>query len=108
MNDKTPVNITIYLPNWVYQPRFKMALAMIALGILLLVAVPTVMAISPQAIAPFNDVPPGHQFYDDIMAIGGAGITTSCGGGNYCPDDYVTRKAMAAFMHRGFGRTTWE
>jgi hypothetical protein len=52
----------------------------------------------------FNDVPPSNVFYNDINAIALAGITTGCGGGAYCPDAYVTRGQMAAFMHRGFSR----
>jgi hypothetical protein len=52
----------------------------------------------------FADVPDGQQFHDQIGAIKDAGITTGCGGGNYCPDDFVRRDAMAAFMHRGYGR----
>ncbi len=48
----------------------------------------------------FNDVPPSNAFYNDIQAIAAAGVTTGCGGGNYCPKDYVTREQMAAFMNR--------
>src|SRR5919106_1841806 len=56
----------------------------------------------------FADVPDGQQFHDQISAIKDAGITTGCGGGNYCPDDFVRRDAMAAFMHRGYGRVAEE
>lgn len=55
----------------------------------------------------FGDVPHTAQFHSEINEIGGAGITTGCTAGtppNYCPDDNVSRKAMAAFMSRGFGR----
>jgi S-layer family protein len=54
----------------------------------------------------FLDVPPSHVFYNDINAIALAGITSGCGGGNYCPDAPVTRAQMAAFMHRGLSRVT--
>ena len=50
--------------------------------------------------ASFNDVPSSNPFHDDIVAIANAGVTTGCGGGNYCPKDYVTREQMAAFMNR--------
>ena len=48
----------------------------------------------------FSDVPPTNPFYNDIQAIANAGVTTGCGGGKYCPKDYVTREQMAAFMNR--------
>lgn len=52
----------------------------------------------------FTDVPSEHPFHDQISAIKGAGITTGCGPNIYCPNDFVRRDAMAAFMHRGYGR----
>jgi hypothetical protein len=52
----------------------------------------------------FADVPTSSIFHDAISAIAGAGITTGCGGGNYCPAANVTREQMAAFLHRGLGR----
>lgn len=54
----------------------------------------------------FTDVPNSNPFHDDISAIRGAGITNGCNPAAtlYCPTDNVTREAMAAFMHRGFGR----
>ena len=48
----------------------------------------------------FNDVPSTNQFHNDISAIAAAGVTSGCGGGNYCPKDNVTREQMAAFMNR--------
>jgi hypothetical protein len=36
-----------------------------------------------------------------IEAFGNEGISTGCGGGNYCPDDPVSRAAMAVFLLRG-------
>jgi len=48
--------------------------------------------------ADFLDVPQSHPFHNAIEAIVRAGITTGCGGGNYCPDDAVTRDAMAKFL----------
>ncbi len=59
------------------------------------------------------DLPPTSQdFFDDdeenqheaaINRLAAAGITTGCGGGNYCPTESVTRGQMAAFLHRGLG-----
>jgi hypothetical protein len=50
----------------------------------------------------------GNTFEDDINRLAAALITFGCGtGGNpwtntYCPDDYVTRGQMAAFLVRAF------
>ncbi len=52
----------------------------------------------------------GDSFWDDddsvfeadIERLAAAGITTGCGDGRFCPDAYVTRGQMAAFMHRAF------
>jgi hypothetical protein len=58
----------------------------------------------PVAWATFGDVPPSNPFYDDINALQGAGITSGCGGGNFCPSDNIFRMAEAAFVHRGMPR----
>ena len=48
----------------------------------------------------FVDVPNSNPFHNDIDAIADAGVTLGCGGGKYCPSDFVTREQMAAFMNR--------
>ena len=48
----------------------------------------------------FSDVPNSNIFHADIEAIANSGVTTGCGGGRYCPSDFVTREQMAAFMNR--------
>ena len=48
----------------------------------------------------FNDVPNSNPFHDEISFIASRAITLGCGGGNYCPDDFVPREQMAAFMER--------
>jgi S-layer homology domain len=48
----------------------------------------------------FIDVPDTQIFHGDIAWMDANGITSGCGGGNYCPDDNVTRGQMAAFMKR--------
>lgn len=53
--------------------------------------------------AQFNDVPVGSQFYNEIGKLSARGVTVGCGGGNYCPDDTVTREQMAAFIMRAKG-----
>ena len=46
----------------------------------------------------FDDVPLGTPFGAWIEQLAAEGITTGCGGGNYCPDASVTRDAMAKFL----------
>ncbi len=48
----------------------------------------------------FADVPDANPFHADIGALADSGVTTGCGGGNYCPSAFVTREQMAAFMNR--------
>jgi hypothetical protein len=48
----------------------------------------------------------GHTFETDIDKLGTAGVTQGCNpptNSRFCPDDYVTRGAMAAFLHRALG-----
>lgn len=54
-------------------------------------------------IAPYSDVPASHPFAQHINAFKNAGITGGCGGGNYCPDDPVTRGQMAVFLSKAMG-----
>ena len=51
--------------------------------------------------ARFLDVPTTHLFARAIERLRRTGITTGCGGGNYCPGDSVTRAQMAVFILRG-------
>src|ERR1044071_9306923 len=53
--------------------------------------------------ASFTDVPVTGLFYTEISNIAARGITVGCGGGNYCPNDPVTREQMAAFIMRSLG-----
>jgi hypothetical protein len=48
----------------------------------------------------FNDVPPGSFAADWINELFTLGVTSGCGGGNYCPGDSVTRAQMAIFLLR--------
>ena len=69
--------------------------------IAVLVAVFLLVATAAVAQTGFGDTS-GNPFEDDIDWLADAGITNGCGGGDYCPDDPVTRAEMAAFMHRFF------
>jgi len=48
----------------------------------------------------FLDVPYNYWTWRWIEAIENAGVTTGCGGGNYCPGGPMTRDEMALFLLR--------
>jgi hypothetical protein len=60
------------------------------------------------------DLPPATtDYFDDddgmtgegsINAMAEAGLTGGCGERTYCPNRFVTREQMAAFLYRAFGR----
>ena len=51
----------------------------------------------------FGDVSASHPFFESTEAMAASGITGGCGGGNYCPDDAVTRAQFVAFFARALG-----
>jgi hypothetical protein len=53
--------------------------------------------------ATFGDVPTSHPFFQFVEALVASGITAGCGGGNYCPDDPLTRGQMAVFLSKALG-----
>jgi hypothetical protein len=57
----------------------------------------------PPATPTFGDVPASHPFYAAIEALAASGITSGCGGGNYCPSQPVTRGEIAKFLARALG-----
>jgi hypothetical protein len=48
----------------------------------------------------FGDVPPDYWAAAWIKQLAAEGITTGCGGSNFCPDQPVTRAQMAVFLLR--------
>jgi|GEM_PF-957188 len=50
-----------------------------------------------------NDPNQPNPFYGFIDQMGALGITSGCGGGNYCPQANVTREQMAAFIIKALG-----
>ena len=52
----------------------------------------------PPCASVFPDVPCPSTFADWIEALAAEGITTGCGGGNFCPNNLVTRRQMAVFL----------
>ena len=62
------------------------------------------LQVSPApATATFGDVPVGHPLHRFVEALRAAGITSGCGGGNYCPDSPLTRGQMAVFLAVALG-----
>jgi hypothetical protein len=57
----------------------------------------------PPATGLFGDVPVSSPFARWIEELSLEGITSGCGGGNYCPDSPSTRGEMAVFLSRAFG-----
>jgi hypothetical protein len=57
----------------------------------------------PPAGGMFDDVDLSYWAVHWIEQLAAEGITGGCGGGNYCPEDPVTRAQMAVFLVRTFG-----
>jgi hypothetical protein len=53
--------------------------------------------------ATFLDVPLSDPAFQYIEALVASGVTAGCGGGNYCPDNPVTRRQMAVFLAKALG-----
>ena len=63
-----------------------------------------VLQVSPApATATFGDVPTSSPQFQFVEALVAAGITAGCGGGNYCPNNPVTRGQMAVFLAKALG-----
>jgi len=56
----------------------------------------------PSATGVFGDVAVGYWADRWIERLALEGITSGCGGGNYCPDGLVTRAQMAIFLVKTF------
>jgi S-layer family protein len=62
------------------------------------------LQVSPApATATFNDVPATSGQFRFVEALVKAGITAGCGGGNFCPNDPITRGQMAVFLSTALG-----
>jgi S-layer homology domain len=53
--------------------------------------------------ATFNDVPTSDPAFQFVEALVASGITVGCGGGNYCPNEPLTRRQMAVFLSKALG-----
>jgi len=62
------------------------------------------LQVSPAPVmSDFGDVPTSSPQFQFIEALFDAGITAGCGGGNFCPDNPVTRGQMAVFLAKALG-----
>jgi S-layer homology domain len=62
------------------------------------------LQVSPASGSPtFGDVPTTNPFFRYIEALADSGITGGCGGGNFCPNNPVTRGQMAVFLAKALG-----
>jgi hypothetical protein len=62
------------------------------------------LEVSPAPATPtFNDVPTTSPQFQFIEALAASGITVGCGGGNYCPNNPLTRGQMAVYLAKALG-----
>ncbi len=54
-------------------------------------------------VASFLDVPTSDPAFQFVEALYSSGVTSGCGGGNYCPDAPLTRRQMAVFLSKLLG-----
>ena len=57
----------------------------------------------PPATPTFGDVPATDGAWPQIEALAASGITSGCGGGQYCPNATLTRRQMAVFLAKALG-----
>lgn len=55
------------------------------------------------ATATFGDVPTTSTFFKYVEALYSSGVIAGCGGGNYCPNNPVTRGQMAVYLALSLG-----
>jgi hypothetical protein len=53
--------------------------------------------------ATFADVPTNYLYFRAIEALAASRVTSGCGGGNFCPNQAVTRGEMAKFLAVALG-----
>lgn len=90
------------VPN--YCPNSPVTRAQMA--VFLLVAEHGTGYIPPAATGVFLDVPVSDPFAKWIEQLAAEGVTSGCGGGNFCPAGNVTRDQMAVFLSRTFSIPT--
>jgi hypothetical protein len=90
---------TIFCPNSNIT-RAQMAIFLVTAGF-------NGATLAPSQIPYFADVPVGSFGFDQIQEFYQLGLTDGCGGGNFCPNDPVTRDQSAIFLIKSrYGATT--
>ncbi len=56
--------------------------------------------LTADGVGPFDDVPVGHPFFDDVMFLRTEGITDGYTDNTYRPVLGITRQALVSFLHR--------
>ena len=102
-----PINHTVDQSSQTYNFRVVFASDATADGFALLLCSVWVryqLQVSPApAAATFADVPTGYLYFRAIEALAASGITSGCGGGNFCPNQFVTRGELAKFLANALG-----
>ena len=62
------------------------------------------LQVSPAPVtATFADVPTDYIYFRAIEELAASGVTQGCGGGNFCPNQPVTRGELAKFLANALG-----
>jgi hypothetical protein len=77
--------------------RIPRRTALILAGLVLALTTPLGIVLANHT---FTDVPTSHPFHADIAVVAASGVASGCSATRYCPDAYVTRGQMAAFLNR--------
>ena len=62
---------------------------------------------TPGGTSVFGDVPPDDPACSSIHYLAAEAVTAGCGGGNYCPDDLISRDQMGVFITTAFSLTLY-
>jgi hypothetical protein len=79
------------------RPRSRTRRGLTVAGLVLALAVLPAIAVASHS---FSDVPNSHTFHHHIAAVKDAGVASGCTVTTYCPEAFVTRGQMAAFLNR--------
>ncbi len=82
------------------QRLFIILIVLVALAAIVPLASAEVEAQCTTGSSGFSDVPNSNVFCTNVRRLAQLSITFGCGSGLYCPNDFVTRGQMAAFMDR--------
>jgi hypothetical protein len=90
-------------PTATRRPRRRRSVVALAVAVAVL-SLATVAGAGQGMVQSFSDVPPSHNFFDEIEQVAHSCIAEGYPDGTYRPNDNVNRGAMAAFLSRAGGR----